>query len=225
MYARSLFPRDLFAEMDRLQREMQQAFDTGPSIRGLTRGYPALNVGGTPTSVEVFAFAPGLDPATLDVQLEKGTLTIAGERKAPEVPEKATVHIGERFAGRSTWSLWRLWTFAIDGLTAFSDMPLRIWSYVGLLISLVALGFGGLILLNTLISGADVPGYPSLMVAISFFAGVQLITLGVIGEYVGRIFTEVKRRPLFLIAEAHGVEAEGGPAPLALERAPREAGA
>lgn len=133
--------------------------------------------------------------------------------------------VGERFAGRSTWSLWRLWTFAIDGLTAFSDMPLRIWSYVGLLISLVALGFGGLILLNTLISGADVPGYPSLMVAISFFAGVQLITLGVIGEYVGRIFTEVKRRPLFLIAEAHGVEAEGGPAPLALERAPREAGA
>ncbi|HAF55545.1 MAG TPA: heat-shock protein Hsp20 [Thauera sp.] len=100
MYARSLFPRDVFAELDRLQREMQQAFDTGPSIRGLTRGYPALNVGGTPTSVEVFAFAPGLDPATLDVQLEKGTLTIAGERKAPEVPEKATVHIGERFAGR-----------------------------------------------------------------------------------------------------------------------------
>lgn len=100
MYARSLFSRDVFAELDRLQREMQQAFDTGPSIRGLTRGYPALNVGGTPTSVEVFAFAPGLDPATLDVQLEKGTLTIAGERKAPEVPEKATVHIGERFAGR-----------------------------------------------------------------------------------------------------------------------------
>ena len=100
MYARSLFPRDVFAELDRLQREMQQSFDTGPSIRGLTRGYPALNVGGTPTSVEIYAFAPGLDPATLDVQLEKGTLTIAGERKAPEVAEKATVHIGERFAGR-----------------------------------------------------------------------------------------------------------------------------
>lgn len=100
MYARSLFPRDVFAELDRLQREMQQAFDTGPSIRGLTRGYPALNVGGTPTTMEVYAFAPGLDPATLDVQLEKGTLTIAGERKAPEVPEKATVHVGERFAGR-----------------------------------------------------------------------------------------------------------------------------
>lgn len=100
MYARSLFPRDVFAELDRLQREMQQAFDVGPTIRGLTRGYPALNVGGTPTAVDIFAFAPGLDPANLDVQFEKGTLTIAGERKAPEVPEKATVHIGERFAGR-----------------------------------------------------------------------------------------------------------------------------
>ncbi len=100
MYARSLFPRDVFVELDRLQREMQQAFDVGPTIRGLTRGYPALNVGGTPTAVDIFAFAPGLDPANLDVQFEKGTLTIAGERKAPEVPEKATVHIGERFAGR-----------------------------------------------------------------------------------------------------------------------------
>ncbi len=100
MYYRSLFPRDVFAELDRLQREMQQAFDVGPSIRGLTRGFPALNVGGTPRSVDIYAFAPGLDPATLEVQLEKGTLTIAGERKAAQVPEKATVHIGERFAGR-----------------------------------------------------------------------------------------------------------------------------
>jgi HSP20 family protein len=100
MYYRSLFPRDLFAEFDRLQREMQQAFDPGPSIRGLARGFPALNVGGTPRSVEVYAFAPGVDPASLDVQLEKGTLTIAGERKAAEVPEQATVHIDERFAGR-----------------------------------------------------------------------------------------------------------------------------
>ncbi|WP_068636938.1 Hsp20/alpha crystallin family protein [Thauera butanivorans] len=100
MYYRSLFPRDVFAELDRLQREMQQAFDVGPNIRGLTRGFPALNVGGTPLTVDIYAFAPGLDPATLDVQLEKGTLAIAGERKAAEVPEKAAVHIDERFAGR-----------------------------------------------------------------------------------------------------------------------------
>lgn len=98
MNYRSLFPRDVFAEMDRLQRAMQ-AFDLDPSIRGLARGYPAINIGGTPSSVEVYVFAPGLDPAALEVHFEKGTLTIAGERKAPEVSEKATVHIDERFAG------------------------------------------------------------------------------------------------------------------------------
>jgi HSP20 family protein len=100
MIYRSLFPRDLFAEMDRLQREMAQAFDWSPSIRGFTRGFPAMNVGSTPKSVEIYAFAPGIDPAGLEVQIEKGVLTIAGERKAEEVPEKATVHIDERFAGR-----------------------------------------------------------------------------------------------------------------------------
>ncbi|MFZ5485486.1 MAG: Hsp20/alpha crystallin family protein [Burkholderiaceae bacterium] len=100
MYYRSLFPSSVFADLDRLQREVQQVFGLGPSIRGLTRGFPALNVGGTPQSVEIYAFAPGLDPASLDVQIEKGTLTLAGERKAADVPEKATVHINERFAGR-----------------------------------------------------------------------------------------------------------------------------
>lgn len=100
MYYRSQFPRDLFAELDRLQREMQTAFDLSPSIRGLARGgFPAINVGGTPHSVEIYAFAPGVDPASIDVQLEKGTLTVAGERKAAEVPEKATAHINERFDG------------------------------------------------------------------------------------------------------------------------------
>lgn len=100
---RSLFPRDLFAEMDRLQREVQQAFELSPSIRGLGRGgFPAMNVGSTPGSVEVYAFAPGLDPASLDVQIEKGVLTLAGERRSdlPGRDEKATVHIDERFAGR-----------------------------------------------------------------------------------------------------------------------------
>lgn len=100
MIYRSLFPRDLFAEMDRLQREMAQAFDWSPSIRGMTRSFPAMNVGSTPKSVEIYAFAPGIDPASLDLQIEKGVLTIAGERKAEEVQDKATVHIDERFAGR-----------------------------------------------------------------------------------------------------------------------------
>ena len=100
MLYRSLLPRDLFAELDRLQRELQQGFEFGPSIRGRARGFPALNVGGTPRSVEIYAFAPGLDPASIDVQIEKGVLTIAGERRLDDIPEKATLHIDERFAGR-----------------------------------------------------------------------------------------------------------------------------
>lgn len=99
MIYRSLFPRDLFAEFERLQRELDQAFGL-PSIRGVTRGYPAMNVGTTPRSIEIYAFAPGIDPASIDVQIEQGVLTISGERKPEPVPEGATVHIDERFAGR-----------------------------------------------------------------------------------------------------------------------------
>ena len=100
---RSLFSRDVFAELDRLQREIQETFDVSPSIRGFGRGgFPALNVGGTPQSVEIYAFTPGLDPAKLDVTLDQGVLTIAGERPAdlPAADDKATVHVNERFGGR-----------------------------------------------------------------------------------------------------------------------------
>jgi len=99
---RSLFPSDLFAELDRLQREVQGAFDVSPSIRGLARGgYPALNVGSTPASVEIYAFAPGLEPASIEVNLDRGVLSIAGERKAREPrDEKISLHVEERFAGR-----------------------------------------------------------------------------------------------------------------------------
>ena len=114
----SLFSRDLFGELDRLQREMQSAFDLGPSIRGFGRGgFPALNMGMTPQSVELFAFAPGLDPASIDVNLDRGLLTLAGHRKT-ELPGdaaqdtagsgnsgKATVHINERFSGSFSRSI------------------------------------------------------------------------------------------------------------------------
>jgi HSP20 family protein len=99
----SLFPRDLFAELDRLQRQMQQAFEFSPSIRGFARGgYPALNVASTPQSAEIYAFAPGLDPATIQVQLERGVLSISGERKddLPADEARASVHVNERFGGR-----------------------------------------------------------------------------------------------------------------------------
>lgn len=100
---RTLFSRDLFSELERLQREMQQSLEFSPSIRGLPRGgFPAMNIGHTPKSVEIYAFAPGVDPASIDVQIEKSVLTIAGERKVdlPAKEDKATIHIDERFAGR-----------------------------------------------------------------------------------------------------------------------------
>ena len=101
MIYRSLFPRDLLAELDRLLRDPQQNFHLSPSIRGIARGgFPAMNVGGTPQAVEIYAFAPGIDPATLDVQIEKGVLTVAGERQRQAPSEDATVHIDERFDGR-----------------------------------------------------------------------------------------------------------------------------
>jgi HSP20 family protein len=103
MIYRTLFPRDVFAELDRLQRDMQQAYEFSPSIRGLARGgFPGLSMNTTPKSVEIHAFIPGLDPAGIEMQLEKGVLTIAGERKSvlPGREDKATVHIDERFVGR-----------------------------------------------------------------------------------------------------------------------------
>ncbi len=101
---RSLFSRDIFSELDRLQNEMGSLFDMSPSIRGFARGgYPALNVGSTPQSVEVYAFAPGIDPATVEVIVDRGVLTIAGERPAAAPAngdEKSMLHVNERFAGR-----------------------------------------------------------------------------------------------------------------------------
>jgi HSP20 family protein len=99
---RSLFPNDVFNELDRLHRAMQQAFDLSPSIRGIGRGgFPAVNVGGTEKSVEVYVFVPGLTAESIDIQLEHGTLSVSGERKSdlPAADEKATVHINERFSG------------------------------------------------------------------------------------------------------------------------------
>lgn len=96
-------PYDIFTEIDRLQREVQQSYNASPNIRGLARGgFPAMNVGGTAQSVEIYAFTPGVDPASIEVNLENGVLTIEGERKdaMPSQEDKATVHISERFTGR-----------------------------------------------------------------------------------------------------------------------------
>lgn len=101
---RSLFARDLFSDLERLQRDLSAVFEPSPSIRGLSRGgYPALNVGSSPEAVEVYAFAPGLEPSSIKLDLDRGVLSIAGERAAtlPEQSdEKVTLHQAERFAGR-----------------------------------------------------------------------------------------------------------------------------
>ncbi|WP_151634476.1 Hsp20/alpha crystallin family protein [Noviherbaspirillum aerium] len=103
---RSMFPRDLFAEFERLQHDMQQAFDSVPNIRGTGAGsFPAINVGRTPQTLELYAFVPGLDPQSIEVNLERNVLTIAGERQsdapaAGKREERTSMHINERFTGR-----------------------------------------------------------------------------------------------------------------------------
>ncbi len=104
-----------------------------------------------------------------------------------------------RHAGTTKWDYWKLWNFAIEGLTSFTVMPLKIASYVGLTVALLSVGFGVQVIVKTLLFGNPVAGYPSLMTVVLFLGGVQLITLGVIGEYLGRIFNETKGRPLYLV--------------------------
>ena len=113
-----------------------------------------------------------------------------------------------RFGGKTTWNYWKLWNFALDGITSFSFFPLKIWSYMGLIISLISLLYALFLVVRTLILGIDVPGYASLMVAVLFFGGIQLITLGIIGEYLGRVYEEVKRRPLYFVRESYGFKNE-----------------
>jgi hypothetical protein len=106
-----------------------------------------------------------------------------------------------RQGGASGWNYWKLWNFAVDGITSFSRVPLQVLSGGGLLIAGVALLYGAWMVLRTLLFGIDLPGYASLMTAVLLLGGLQLIGLGVLGEYLGRVFEEVKRRPLYLVRE------------------------
>jgi glycosyltransferase involved in cell wall biosynthesis len=114
--------------------------------------------------------------------------------------------VAERAAGSSKFSYRKLTRFALDGLMSFSTIPLRVWTYIGFAISFLSLSLTAFFLLRTLIYGVDVPGFATLIVSLTFFSGIQLLSLGVLGEYIGRIFAEVKRRPLYLIAERIGGE-------------------
>jgi len=113
----------------------------------------------------------------------------------------------QRHMGTTTWNYWKLWNFALDGITSFSVFPLKVWTYIGLSISTFAFAYAVYRIIRTIVHGVEVPGYASLMVVILFLGGIQLITLGVIGEYLARVYEEVKHRPLYLVRERHGFPA------------------
>lgn len=111
-----------------------------------------------------------------------------------------------RNRGKSSFNYWKLWNFALDGITSFSSIPLKIWGYCGILISTLALIYGSFLVIKTIIFGIDVPGYASTIIIILFLGGIQLITLGVMGEYIARIYEEVKARPIYLVRDTYGFE-------------------
>ena len=113
--------------------------------------------------------------------------------------------VAPRLDGQSRWKPRRLLRFALDGLASFTTLPLRVWSYLGLVVSAFAFFYAVVFTVKTLLWGVDLPGFPTLIVSVMFFAGVQLISLGVMGEYLGRVYEEVKGRPLFIVGERVGV--------------------
>jgi len=119
-------------------------------------------------------------------------------------PQKAVPYVREpRVAGNSKWNYWRLWNFALEGITSFSDVPLKVATYLGMVTSTLSLLYGVVMVVRTLIWGNPVPGYPSLIVIVLFLGGVQLICLGVIGEYLARTYKESKARALYFVKSYH----------------------
>ena len=105
----------------------------------------------------------------------------------------------ERHAGESSFNGWKLWNFALEGITSFSTVPLRIWMYFGFIIATMSVVFGGWIIVKTLMFGVDTPGYASMMTIALFLGGIQLMGIGVLGEYIGRMYMETKKRPVYII--------------------------
>ncbi|MDE2385743.1 MAG: glycosyltransferase family 2 protein [Alphaproteobacteria bacterium] len=112
-----------------------------------------------------------------------------------------------RAAGTTKWRYWKLWNFAIDGITGSSTVPLRIWTYFGVLLGLFALGYASWLVVYTMLYGNPVPGYASLMVGMLTMGSINIVATGILGEYVGRIYNEVRNRPLYLVRETMGLEA------------------
>ena len=111
-----------------------------------------------------------------------------------------------RAAGTTKWRYWKLWNFAIDGITGASTAPLRVWTYFGAFVALVALVYAAKVVASTLLFGNSVPGYASIAVAVTFLGAMNIIATGILGEYVGRIYSEVRNRPLYLVREVAGID-------------------
>jgi glycosyltransferase involved in cell wall biosynthesis len=109
-----------------------------------------------------------------------------------------------RAAGSTKFSSWKLWNFALEGITSFSATPLKLWSYIGGIGAVATSCYAVYIIARTLLIGVDIPGYASVLVAILFFGSLQLLSIGMLGEYIGRIYTETKRRPVYLVRKKYG---------------------
>ncbi|PWR25022.1 glycosyltransferase family 2 protein [Zavarzinia aquatilis] len=112
----------------------------------------------------------------------------------------------ERAAGQTKFRFWRLWNFALDGITSFSSMPIRVWSYIGAAVALLGFLYGGFIVVHTLVYGRDTPGFATLAVLVTVLGGLQLLSIGIIGEYASRIFVETKNRPLYIVRDLAGFD-------------------
>lgn len=135
----------------------------------------------------------------------KGLFTWVGFRQTAIVYDR-----DPRFAGDSKWNYWKLWNFALEGITSFSSFPLRLATYVGFFAALAAFVFGLIVFVKALAFGDPVRGYPSLMVVVLFLGGAQLMALGMIGEYLGRTYVESKQRPLYFVDRHHAAGREDG---------------
>ncbi len=160
-----------------------------------------------------------MDRAVVDVlnampesrRFMKGLFAWAGFRTAVVDYDRAP-----RAAGATKFGGWRLWNFALEGFTSFSTFPLRVWTYAGVFVACISLSYAAFIMIRTLVHGIDIPGYASLLVAVTLLGGIQLIGIGVLGEYLGRTYLESKRRPVFVVRrlyESSGPRTIEAPAP------------
>ncbi len=134
----------------------------------------------------------------------KGLFAWAGFRSI-DVPYERN----SRRSGVTKWNYWRLWNFALDGIVGFTTVPLRVWSYLGFIVAMFSFLYGIFLITRTLMLGIDVPGYASIMTVILFLGGMQLLSIGILGEYLGRIMVEVKGRPIYVVESLYPKEPQG----------------